>query len=215
MAAYRWKSFNDEDEDRPEKPRRYGVTEMRGPHYSLFSRGLLEDVFESMGQFVDGLKFCGGSHTLMPKTYIKEVTDMAHKHNVYVSSGDWADQMLRQGPSAIKKYIEECKRLGFDTIELDVASLGLPEETLLRYVRLIKSGGLRAKPQFSVKFNKSDIAFTGDRAFGAYVIPAPQTSGMLVSSGLYLFFLFSLFFLLASGTVTTGRSSYKLFSRDF
>lgn len=59
-----------------------------------------------MGQFVDGLKFCGGSHTLMPKTYIKEVTDMAHKHNVYVSSGDWADQMLRQGPSAIKKYIE-------------------------------------------------------------------------------------------------------------
>lgn len=70
--------------------------------------------------------------------------------------------------------------MGFDTIELDVASLGLPEETLLRYVRLIKSGGLRAKPQFSVKFNKSDIAFTGDRAFGAYVIPPPQTSGMLV-----------------------------------
>ncbi|MCD9559922.1 Protein HEAT-STRESS-ASSOCIATED 32 [Datura stramonium] len=178
MAAYRWKSFND-DGDRPEKPRRYGVTEMRGPHYSLFSRGLLEDVFESMGQFVDGLKLCDGSHTSMPKTYIKEVTDMAHKHNVYVSSGDWADQMLRQGPSALKEYIEECKQLGFDTIELDVASLGLPEETLLRYVRLIKSGGLRAKPQFSVKFNKSDIAFTGDRAFGAYMIPAPQTSEMV------------------------------------
>lgn len=102
--------------------------------------------------------------------------------------------------------------MGFDTIELDVASLGLPEETLLRYVRLIKSGGLRAKPQFSVKFNKSDIAFTGDRAFGAYVIPAPQTTGMLVSSGLYLFLLFSFFLLLASGTVTTVRSSYKLFS---
>lgn len=47
-------------------------------------------------------------------------------------------------------------------------------------MRLIKSSGLRAKPQFSVKFNKSDIAFSGDRAFGAYVIPAPQTSGMLI-----------------------------------
>ncbi|MCD7467336.1 Protein HEAT-STRESS-ASSOCIATED 32 [Datura stramonium] len=92
------------------------------------------------------------------------------------------DQMLRQGHTALKEYIEykeECKQLGFDTIELDVASLGLPEETLLRYVRLIKSGGLRAKPQFSVKFNKSDIAFTGDRAFGAYMIPAPQTSEMV------------------------------------
>lgn len=41
MSAYRWKSFS-EDEDRPEKPRKYGVTEMRGPHYSLFSQGLLE-----------------------------------------------------------------------------------------------------------------------------------------------------------------------------
>lgn len=41
MAAYRWKSFND-DGDRPEKPRRYGVTEMKGPNYSLFSRGLIE-----------------------------------------------------------------------------------------------------------------------------------------------------------------------------
>lgn len=41
MSAYRWKSFY-EDEDRPEKPRKYGVTEMRGPHYSLFSQGLLE-----------------------------------------------------------------------------------------------------------------------------------------------------------------------------
>lgn len=178
MAAYRWKSFND-DGDRPEKPRRYGVTEMKGPNYSLFSRGLLEDVLESMGHFVDGLKLCDGSHTVMPKNYIKEVTDMAHKHNVYVSSGDSADQMLFRGPSSLKEYIEECKQLGFDSIELDVASLGLPEETLLRYVRLIKSSGLRAKPQFSVKFNKSDIAFAGNRAFGAYVIPAPQTSEMV------------------------------------
>uniref|UniRef100_A0A5B7BH65 Phosphosulfolactate synthase n=1 Tax=Davidia involucrata TaxID=16924 RepID=A0A5B7BH65_DAVIN len=175
MAAYRWKSFF-EDEDRPEKPRRYGVTEMRGPHYTLLSQNLLQDIFESMGQFVDGLKFTGGSHSLMPKDYIKEVTSMAHKHNVYVSTGDWAEHLLRKGPSAFKEYVEECKQLGFDTIELNVGSLGVPEETLLRFVRLIKSGGLKAKPQFAVKFNKSDIPVNGDRAFGAYVVPAPQTS---------------------------------------
>lgn len=63
-----------------------------------------------MGQFVDGLKFAGGSHSLMPKSYIKEVTDMAHKHNVYVSSGDWAEHLLRKGPSAFKDYIEVTKR---------------------------------------------------------------------------------------------------------
>lgn len=67
--------------------------------------------------------------------------------------------------------------MGFDTIELNVGSLEVPEETLLRFVRLIKSGGLRAKPQFAVKFNKSDIPKGRDRAYGAYVVPEPRSSG--------------------------------------
>lgn len=67
--------------------------------------------------------------------------------------------------------------MGFDTIELDVGSLGVPEDILLRYMRLIKSGGLRAKPQFTIKFDKSDIPDKTDRAFGAYIIPSPRTSG--------------------------------------
>ncbi|KAG6394034.1 hypothetical protein SASPL_144610 [Salvia splendens] len=106
MTSYRWKTLF-EEEDRPEKPRRYGVTEMRGPHHSLFSQNLLQDVFDSMGQFVDGLKFAGGSHSLIPKSYIKEMTNLAHKHNVYVSTGDWAEYLQRGGPSAFKDYIED------------------------------------------------------------------------------------------------------------
>ena len=84
--------------------------------------------------------------------------------------------MIRGGPSAFKQYVEECKNLGFDTIELNAGSLTLPEETLLRFVRLIKSGGLKAKPQFAVNFNKSDIPVAGDRAYGAYIAPVPRTS---------------------------------------
>ncbi|KAK3433331.1 hypothetical protein EUGRSUZ_D00856 [Eucalyptus grandis] len=175
MAAYRWKSF-EEDEDRPEKPRRYGVTEIRGPHYSFFNQNLLQDIFESMGPFVDGLKFSGGSHSLMPKSFIKEITDIAHQHNVYVSTGDWAEHLLRRGPSAFKEYVQECKQLGFDTVELNVGTLEIPEDTLLRFVRTVKSDGLRVKPLFAVKFNKSDIPKVGDRAFGAYVVPEPRSS---------------------------------------
>ncbi|XP_042027887.1 protein HEAT-STRESS-ASSOCIATED 32-like isoform X4 [Salvia splendens] len=178
MTSYRWKTLF-EEEDRPEKPRRYGVTEMRGPHHSLFSQNLLQDVFDSMGQFVDGLKFAGGSHSLIPKSYIKEMTNLAHKHNVYVSTGDWAEYLQRGGPSAFKDYIEECKELGFDTIEIDAGSLGIPEEILLRYVRLVKTGGLRAKPLFAVKFNKSDIPMSGDRAYGSYTVPVQRTSELV------------------------------------
>lgn len=59
-----------------------------------------------MGQFVDGLKFSGGSYSLMPKTFIREVTDLAHQHDIYVSTGDWAEHLLRKGPTAFKEYVE-------------------------------------------------------------------------------------------------------------
>lgn len=175
MSAFRWKLSFDENEDRPSKPRRYGVTEMRTPHYTLLNRNILQDIFESMGEYVDGLKFSGGSHSLMPKPVIKQLIEMAHQHDVYVSTGDWAEHMIPKGPSSFKEYVEECKQLGFDTIELNTGSIGVPEETLLRFIRLVKSGGLKVKPHFEVKFNESDIPKAGDRAYGAYVPPAARS----------------------------------------
>jgi hypothetical protein len=59
---------------------------------------------------------------------------------------------------------------------LNAGSLKLPEEALLRLVRLIKTSGLRAKPMFSVKFDSSEIPISGDRAFGAYVPPVKEQS---------------------------------------
>ncbi|KAL6873743.1 hypothetical protein ACP4OV_013825 [Aristida adscensionis] len=165
------------EEERPEKPRRYGVTEMRSPFYSFRpTQHALQEILDSIGPFVDGLKFSGGCHSLMGRELVREITDLAHKHDIYVSTGDWAEHLLRQGPSTFKQYIEECKALGFDTIELNAGSLKLPEEALLRLVRLIKSSGLRAKPLFSVKFDSSDIPASGDRAFGAYIPPVKQSS---------------------------------------
>ncbi|KAG5038330.1 hypothetical protein JHK86_019170 [Glycine max] len=145
--AFRWKCF-EENEDRPAKPRCFGVTEIRSPHYTLFSHNLLQDIFESVGDYVDGLKFSGGSHSMMPKATIKQAIDMAHQHDVYVSTGDWAEHMVSKSPSSFKEYVEEYKQLGFDTIELNVSSLEIPEETFLRFIRLVKSGGLKAKPHF-------------------------------------------------------------------
>lgn len=51
MAAYRWKCF-DENEDRPEKPRSYGVTEMRSPHYTLLSQNVLQVFPKSLCSFL-------------------------------------------------------------------------------------------------------------------------------------------------------------------
>ena len=65
-----------------------------------------------MGQFVDGLKFSGGSNSLIPKSFIQQAIDMAHEHDVYVSTGDWAEHVLRSGgPSGFKEYIEVSKAI--------------------------------------------------------------------------------------------------------
>ncbi|KAJ3679405.1 hypothetical protein LUZ60_017416 [Juncus effusus] len=175
---FKWKRFS-EHEDRPEKPRLYGLTEMRGPDYCFLRRDSLQETLGSIGEFVDGLKFSGGSHSLMPDSFVKEITNLAHKHNIYVSTGDWAEHILRKGPSSFKNYVQECKDLGFDTIELNAGSLKMKEDSLLRLVRLIKSLGLRAKPVFSVNFESSDLPIKDNRAFGAYIRPIKQTSELV------------------------------------
>ncbi|GJX36797.1 protein heat-stress-associated 32 [Tanacetum coccineum] len=145
----------------------------------MYLYGCLEqDMFESMGQFVDGLKFTGGSQSLMPKSFIREATKLAHEHDIYVSTGDWAEYLQQKGYSSFKEYVEECKQLGFDTVELNTSLLELPEDTLLRYIRLIKSKGLKAKPQFAVKFNQADIPTTYEQESAGFVFPTTQASGM-------------------------------------
>ena len=52
---------------RPPKPRSIGVTEIRGPYYSVVGRRYLEDLFETYGAYADILKFAGGSFSLMPR----------------------------------------------------------------------------------------------------------------------------------------------------
>jgi phosphosulfolactate synthase (CoM biosynthesis protein A) len=46
---------------RPDKPRRTGLTEIRGPDYATYGQRHLQDVLEVAGRWVDGLKYAGGS----------------------------------------------------------------------------------------------------------------------------------------------------------
>ena len=48
--------------EREGKPRTRGITEIRGPYYTPMGKRYLEDVLETMGDYVDSLKFAGGDH---------------------------------------------------------------------------------------------------------------------------------------------------------
>src|SRR5438445_13138427 len=86
---------------REAKPRKRGLTEIRGPYYSVVGRRYLEDLFEMMGAYVDSLKFAGGSFALMPEQAVREIVDVCHKHDVLVSTGGFIVRVLAQGGEAV------------------------------------------------------------------------------------------------------------------
>lgn len=59
---------------------------MRGPYYSAYGTRRLEDVLETVGGHVDGLKFAGGLFAVMPERRVREMIEVAHRNGVYVST---------------------------------------------------------------------------------------------------------------------------------
>src|SRR6266705_2636063 len=137
---------------RETKPRKRSLTEIRGPYYSVVGRRYLEDLFETMGAYVDSLKFAGGSFTLMPEQAVREIVDVCHKHDVLVSTGGFIERVLVQGGEAVRQYIAECKRLGFDTIEISAGFVSIPTDDWLRLIELVRKSGLKAKPEVGIQF---------------------------------------------------------------
>ena len=138
--------------DLPEKPRKTGVTEIRGPYYTPMGKRYLEDVLETMGAYVDILKFAGGSFSLMPKKAVKDIIDLCHKYDVKVDTGGFMEYVVTQGPDAVAKYIQECKNLGFDIIEVSSGFITIPTDDWLRLIEKVKKAGLKVKPEIGIQF---------------------------------------------------------------
>jgi phosphosulfolactate synthase (CoM biosynthesis protein A) len=137
---------------RPGKPRRTGMTEIRGPYYSPMGKRYLQDILEAVGAYVDSLKFAGGSFSLMPRTAVKEIIDVCHQHQVLVSTGGFLEYVLTQGAAAVEAYIRECQELGFDIIEISCGFITIPMENWLRLVEKVKAAGLKPKPEVGIQF---------------------------------------------------------------
>ena len=138
--------------EREGKPRKHGLTEIRGPYYSAFGRRYLEDLFETMGNYIDSLKFAGGSFTLMPEKAIRDIVDLCHKHNVFVSTGGFIERVLAQGGEAVRQYLAECKKLGFDIVEISAGFVSIPTDDWLRLIEVVRKSGLKAKPEVGIQF---------------------------------------------------------------
>ncbi|MEF3075249.1 phosphosulfolactate synthase [Methylobacter sp. Wu1] len=138
--------------ERETKPRTRGVTEIRGPYYTPMGKRYLQDVLETMGAYVDALKFAGGSFSLMPRQVVKELIDLCHAHDVQVSTGGFIEHVLTQGQEAVDQYVRECKALGFDIIEISCGFIVIPTDDWLRLIDKVQRAGMKAKPEVGIQF---------------------------------------------------------------
>ncbi|HEY3453920.1 MAG TPA: phosphosulfolactate synthase [Bryobacteraceae bacterium] len=137
---------------RSPKPRTSGLTEIRGPYYTPLGKRQLEDILETMGEYVDSLKFAGGSFSLMPRAVLIEFLKRCHDHDVLVSTGGFLEYVLTKGPDSVGKYIEECKQVGFDIIEISCGFVTIPADDWLRLIEKVRNAGLKPKPEIGIQF---------------------------------------------------------------
>jgi phosphosulfolactate synthase (CoM biosynthesis protein A) len=138
--------------ERPPKPRSRGVTEIRGPYYTPVGRRYLEDLLETMGGYVDTLKYAGGSFALMPRQAVRAVNDVCHEHAVEVSTGGFLEYVLTQRGDAVQQYLKECSELGFDIVEISSGFVTLPVDDLVRLTKAVREAGLKPKPEVGIQF---------------------------------------------------------------
>ncbi|TYO65104.1 phosphosulfolactate synthase [Bradyrhizobium hipponense] len=165
---------------RSAKPRRIGITEIRGPYYSAYGPRHLADILETVGTYVDGFKYAGGSFALMPAEAVWSINKLAHDHDVYVSTGGWIENVMRFGADVIDRYIEEARALGFDVIEISTGFISLPTDSLLRVVQKVKKAGLKAKPELGIQFgaggstSAEELAAEGTKDVGWLIAQAER-----------------------------------------
>jgi phosphosulfolactate synthase (CoM biosynthesis protein A) len=112
----------------------------------------LEDILETMGAYVDILKYAGGSFSLMPRKAVQELNDLCHQYDVLVSTGGFIEFVLTQGPEAVDLYLKECKELGFDIVEVSSGFITIPIDDIVRLTEKVQSAGLKAKPEINIQF---------------------------------------------------------------
>jgi phosphosulfolactate synthase (CoM biosynthesis protein A) len=138
--------------ERPAKPRSRGVTEIRGPYYTPVGRRYLEDLLETMGAYVDTLKYAGGSFALMPREAVRALNEVCHQHEVAVSTGGFLETVLSRRGDAVSRYLTECRELGFDIVEISTGFVTLPTDDLVRLTKAVAEAGLKPKPEVGIQF---------------------------------------------------------------
>jgi phosphosulfolactate synthase (CoM biosynthesis protein A) len=136
--------------ERDVKPRKQGLTEIRGPFYRPIGLAQLNDILEFQGPYVDSFKYACCVQRLMPRRKVRELNDLCHQHDVMVSGGGGLEFVVTQGPKVVDQYLGECRELGFDMVEVSTGLIKLSTDDCIRLSKKVQSMGLKAKPEVNL-----------------------------------------------------------------
>ena len=88
----------------------------------------------------------------MPRPAVKELIDLAHQHEVLVSTGGFMERVLAAGADAVESYLRECRDIGFDIVELSAGFITISIEDWVRLVKKTREMGLKVTAEVGNQF---------------------------------------------------------------
>lgn len=136
--------------DRTAKPRKEGLTEIRGPFYTPMGPRQLADIFDVVGRYIDSYKYACCVQRLLPAPKIREMNALCHDNGVLVSGGGGLEFVITRGPDVVERYLGEMKDLGFDIVEISTGLAKLSTNDCIRLSKKVQAMGLKAKPEVNL-----------------------------------------------------------------
>jgi phosphosulfolactate synthase (CoM biosynthesis protein A) len=88
----------------------------------------------------------------MPRERVRALNELCHQHEVEVSTGGFLEYVLTQRGDAVARYLEECRELGFDIVEISSGFVTLPSDDLVLLTEAVRKTGLKPKPEVGIQF---------------------------------------------------------------
>ncbi|MHB1538144.1 MAG: phosphosulfolactate synthase [Solirubrobacteraceae bacterium] len=129
-----------------------GLTEIRGPYYSSFGPGYLDDLLGVFGKFVDWVKLPGPAVLLLDDDAVRRYVEVCHRHEVKVSAGGAIEWVLTRGAEAVELYFDAISALEYDVVEVSAGMLALGDGDYMRLIERAKRTGLHVKAEVGIQF---------------------------------------------------------------